>query len=305
MKSTSWILVALCCILAISIGGAASAADIAWISFHGADMPPSTAAGNAGFTQAPDIGYTNALTAAGHTVTRVQTHGQPFTPEETASLNAYDLVIVSRSVPSGNFQDPDETVFWNTSITAPVMHMGAYPLRANRSGLYTGNTIPDTTGPVHLTVLNPSHPIFNGVALDGSNTTVNPYANPATLPFDPFTVQRGISVVTNPVIAGGQVLATTMVGSPPVAGTVIAYFPPGLTTADATPDVLGGHRLIFLSGSREHDGLTSEGAGIYDLSATGSQMFLNAVDFMVAIPEPATASLLLIAVTAFGLIRRR
>jgi hypothetical protein len=286
-----------------------SAADIAWVSFHAADGTPSAAAGAAGFTQAPDVGYTQALTAAGHNVTRVLTHGMPYTAEETAALNAFDLVIVSRSNPSGNFQDPPETLFWNTSITAPLIHMGGYAIRNNRAGLYTGATIPDTAGPVRLAVNNPSHPIFAGVALDGTNTTVNPYTelvNASSLNPPNNVVQRGVSVVTNPIIAGGQVLATIgTMGDPAFGGAVIAKFAPGLSSASGTPNVLGGHRLIFLSGSRENDGLTAEGSGIYDLTASGRQLFLNAVNFMAAIPEPSTVTLCMVAIAGLGLIRKR
>jgi hypothetical protein len=286
-----------------------SAADIAWISFHAADDTPSAAALGAGFTQAPDVGYTQALTAAGHNVTRILTHGMPYTPEETAALNAFDLVIVSRSNPSGNFQDPPETLFWNTSITAPLIHMGGYAIRNNRAGLYTGATIPDTAGPARLTVNNPSHPIFAGVSLDAMNTTVNPYAelvNASSLNPPNNVVQRGISVVTNPIIAGGQVLATIgTMGDPAFGGVAIATFAPGLTSASGTPNVLGGHRMIFLSGSRENDGLTSEGSGIYDLTADGRQMFLNAVNFMATIPEPSTVTLVLVAMAGLGLVRKR
>jgi hypothetical protein len=291
----------------------ASAAKIGWVSFHGADNTPSAAAVTAGFTQAPDIGYTNALTAAGHQVTRVVTHGMPFTPEETATLNGFDLIMLSRSVPSGNFQDPPETLFWNTTITKPVMILGGYIARANRMGQYTGSTIPDTGsvatagGPVRLQVTNPSHPIFAGIPLDGTNTMVNLYADVATTPFAPNTPQRGISVVTGPISGGGQVLATVnTAGDLANGGTVIAKFPPGATMSNAAPaNVLGGHRLLFLTGSREHDGLTSEGSGIYDLSADGRAMFLNAVNFMVAVPEPSSAMLLLVAVAGLGVLRRR
>jgi hypothetical protein len=238
------------------------------------------------------------------------------------------LIIIGRSVASGHYQDPPETLFWNTAITKPIINMGAYTMRNSRLGQYTGGTIPDTGTvangpgqPVRLTVTNPSHPIFNGIALDGSNTMVNFYSNAVTIPFAPNTVQRGISVVTNPVVPGGQVLATVgTAGDLAFGGTVIALIPPGTTTATDNAvtrpaTVLGGHRLIFLSGSREHaanatavppvTALTAEGSGIYDLSADGNRMFLNAVNFMLTVPEPASVSLLLMAVAAFGLIRRR
>jgi hypothetical protein len=306
MKSTSWACIAaLCGLFFIAHSAPATAANIGWVTFH--DAGPSSAAATAGFLQAPDIGYTNALTAAGHTVTRFRSHDTP-TAADLATLNAFDLVIVGRSIASGHYQQADETLFWNTSLTKPVMHMGAYALRgagANRLGLYSGSTIPDTAGPVWLTVTNPSHPIFAGVSLDGSNTMTNFYANQVAAPFIPNNLQRGISVVTGPLAAGGQVLAT--IANPTdlaFGGAVIALFPPGTTTASATPNVLAAPRLIFLSGSRENDGLTSEGAGIYDLQPDGQRMFLNAVRFM-AVPEPSTACMMLLAVAGLAVLRKR
>jgi hypothetical protein len=75
--------------------------NIAWVSFHAADDQPSTDAATAGFTQAPDIGYTDLLKGNGHQVTRIVTSGTP----DAASLNKFDLIIISRSVPSGDYQE--------------------------------------------------------------------------------------------------------------------------------------------------------------------------------------------------------
>jgi hypothetical protein len=328
MNSTSRVLAALCCLLILSISLPAFAANIAWVSFHSADGTPSGGAGTAGFLQAPDIGYTNALTAAGHNVTRVVTQDAPLTAEKIATLNASDLIIIGRSVASGHYQQAAETLFWNSTITKPIINTGAYTMRQNRLGLYSGNNIPDTGpnanegGPVRLTATNPSHPIFAGVSLDGSNTMTNLYADVVTTPFAPNIPQRGISVVTEPIVAGGQVLATGPVTdfdplpATNLTGTFIALFPPGtLTSAATAPTALGAHRLMFLTGSREHGaqpnavppitGLTSEGSGIYDLQPDGARMFLNAVNFMIAIPEPSTGILLLFASAGIGMIRRK
>jgi hypothetical protein len=168
------------------------------------------------------------------------------------------------------------------------MIMGGYVLRANRLGFTTGNTIPDTAGPVQLTVNDTNHPIFAGIALDAANTMVNPYADIVSYTNNP---QRGISVNTDPVAGAGKILATIGTATDPAfGGMVIGEWQAGDVMANGAADVLAGHRLVFLTGSREAStptGLTSEGAGIYDLGADGAKMFLNAVNYMAG-TEPGT-----------------
>jgi hypothetical protein len=254
------------------------AADIAWVSFHPGNTMPSAAAGTAGFTAAPDKGYTDLLTSAGHNVTRIVTSAAP----NVANLNTFDLVMISRSNPSGNFQTAASTAAW-ASVTAPMIQLGGYAIRANRMGYTTGDTIPDTSGPVRLTINAPNHPIFQGVARDANNVMTSDYSDDVLAPFDPFNLQRGISVNTNPLPAGATLLASLpdlTAGSP---GMVIGQFPAGTRLSNATMDVQRGHRLVFLTGSRENDGLTSEGSGIFDLSPTGATMLRNAVNYMVGL----------------------
>jgi hypothetical protein len=276
---------------AFSYALSASAVDIAWVTFHPGDNMPSAGAAAAGidFTTAPDKGYTDVLTAAGHNVTRVVTTDNP-TPAFIDGLNDYDLVIISRSVNSGHYESDAETLAWNSQIYTPVITMNGYANRDVRLGFNTGATIPDTNGPIKLAVANPAHPIFAGVAISGGVTT-NDYANIVTMPVGSMAVQRGISVVTDPIVPGGTVLATVSGAPDPTTnpaggGTIIAEFQPG-TLLDTSPvNALQGHRVMFLSGSREHAATTTppapssaEIAGQYDLTPTGQQMFLNAVNY--------------------------
>jgi hypothetical protein len=74
-----------------------------------------------------------------------------------------------------------------------------------------------------------------------------------------------------------------------VGGVVVAEMPAGATmenSSGSSEDVLGGHRLVFLTGAREADGITSHTAGLYDLYEDGGLMFLNAVDYMLNPPPP-------------------
>jgi uncharacterized surface protein with fasciclin (FAS1) repeats len=250
--------------------------NIAWISFHPADDQPSTPARDAGFEEAPDVGYTDLLRDAGHQVTRIVTSNNP----NRSILNRFDLVIISRSVPSGHYQNEGATR-WN-AVETPIIVMGGYVLRQNRMGYTTGNTIPDTDRTVSLQVLVPEHPIFAGINLDAANIMTNPFAGIVTFG---ELVQRGISVNTDAVAGDGTVLAIIATeGDPANNGMVIGEWLAGATMGNTTADPLNGHRLVFLSGSREQ-GITSDAAGIYDLTEDGAKLFLNAVEYMV---EPKT-----------------
>lgn len=291
MKQQS-LLVGLCLSFAVL---SSQGANVAWVSFHAGDDSPSAAASGAGFTQAPDVGYTQLLEANGHSVSRIVTSAAP----DAGVLDAFDVVVVSRSVPSGNYQDAGATA-WN-SISAPMIIMSGYTLRNSRMGFTTGGTIPDTAGPIRLEVQQPLHPVFSGVSLDLDNVMVNEFAG-----IEEFmgTTQRGISVNTDPLAGGGTVLASVATaGDPALNGMVIGEWSAGATMGNGAGDVLGGPRLVFLSGSRENDGLTSEGAGIFDLEADGEQLFLNAVDYMATIPEPSGVAL--IALSGLMLLGRR
>src|SRR5688572_4126402 len=223
----------LLCGLALAVPS--EAANIYFVSIHPGDNTPSAAAITAGFTQAPDVGYTQLLQANGHTVTRVLSSDLP----NAALLNTADLVIISRSVPSANYELDAETAAWN-GITAPTIILGGYVLRNNRLGYTTGTTIPDTAGTVKLRALVPNHPIFAGISLDASKLMVNPYAHLVSYTNTP---QRGISVNSNPLSGGGVRLATVGTpGDPAAGGTVIAEWLGGDVMATSPADTLGGHR---------------------------------------------------------------
>jgi hypothetical protein len=267
--------VLLCAFLSII---SSQAANIYFVSFHGSDAP-STAAAGAGLTSAPDKGYTDLLTANGHTVTRVVS-------TDDLNTNVFapaDLVIISRSVASGHYQQDNETAAWN-GLAKPVMVLGGYVLRGSRLGFTSGETIPDTTNStVKLKALALGHPIFNGIALDPNGFMINGYANRVMY----TNLQQGISVNTSAITNGGVVLGVIgNLADPAAGGMVIGEWLPGAIMANPGPgtpparDVLGGRRLVFLTGSREQS-ITSEAAGMYDLTADGAQMFLNAVNYML------------------------
>jgi hypothetical protein len=270
----------LCCGLASF--ASVRAANIAFVSFHSGDSSPSAAAATAGFTQAPDVGYTQLLQANGHTVTRYVTADN----FDTSVLSGADLVIISRSVASAHYQQANETAAWH-GLNVPTIILGGYVLRGSRLGYTTGDTIPDVNTPqVRLRANLPGHPIFAGVALDSGGVMVNPYANLVSYT---NTLQRGISVNTSPIAGGGVVIGSIgSAGDAALGGMVIAEWTPGSTMQ--TGGILAAHRLILLTGSRENAAfstnaaLTPEAAGIYDLEADGARLLLNAVNYMARSP---------------------
>jgi len=110
---------ALCGAVTMAAVTAWAQGNIAWISFHPGDNQPSAAAAARGFTQAPDVGYTSLLANNGYSVTRFLTQDNP--PQSLiVQLNTFDLIIISRSVNSGHYQQQPETLAWNSLITKPV-----------------------------------------------------------------------------------------------------------------------------------------------------------------------------------------
>jgi hypothetical protein len=257
--------------------GAPIEKNIVFVSFHPADDTPSAGAKGVGFTVAVDKGYTDLLEANGYKVTRLVQTGTP----DLAVVNAADLVIAGRSCASTSFQNAAADT-WN-GVTAPMMILNGYLARKSRLGFYQASNLPDITGDIKLVAADPASPIFAGIALD-AGTMVNAYAGLATYPTD-NTKAAGISVVTDPITAGGTVLATLAAASGTVtAGSaLIAEWPAGATVVHdggAGTNVLGGRRLVFLTGSRENNSKSSETAGMFDLAPDGAQMFLNAVKYM-------------------------
>jgi len=255
--------------------------NIAWVSYHAADDEPHPDAAAVGFTIAPDIGYTNLLKANGYDVTRVLTSQTP----DVDYLNTMDLVIISRTASSGHYSGSGATL-WN-SVTAPMINLNGYTLRSSRLGFTDGTDMPDTTGDVRLAVTDPTHPIFAGIALT-DDVMDNLYAAGAIpLPTD-GTPSRGISINNNTPDNDGTVLATiaeVSADTGPVGGMVIAEWPAGAImehSSGSPTDVLGGPRLVFLTGSREPSGVTGgQAAALYDLYPDGEQMFLNAVKYYI------------------------
>jgi hypothetical protein len=307
-------------LVSLTTGTTGFSASIIWVSDQlpiGSGTSDNTAATGifgSGAGPYPDQGIVNLLTAAGHTVTRFNpSDANPLSATDLTTLNAANLVIIGRSIASASFDTAAETLAWNTGITKPLIATNTYMTRASRLGWFVGSTQPDQVlNP--LTFTNPANPvqafIIGSTAMTGSTTT-NSITHAVTYANAAVDI-RGISEITDAPVAGATEIANTSVAA--ATGRYIVSFPAGTAvgTGAGSPSVgqvLGGYRMQFLVANRESADAPNNvigSAGFENLTAEGEAMFLRAVTVALnngAIPEPATATLLLLAGGA--LMRRR
>ena len=119
--------------------------------------------------------------------------------------------------------------------------------------------------------------MFQGISLNPDGTTTEQYN---------VQVDRGTSTNTNPVVGGSVIAWNPSVQTGGNLGVAIAEWPAGTTIGGGT--ALAGYRMLFNGGSREPDGGAVTQAGVMDLTPMGQQLFLNAVDHVLAVPEPSS-----------------
>ena len=239
---------ALCC---MSIR-AAEAANIFWVS----EAWPTYGI--------VDQGFVDLLVSAGHIVDERYDEDYSFlSPDLVEEMNSSDLVIVSRSLNSGNAQDPDG---WN-SITAPLFSMNTFTSRM-RDGRWrwfeTNDLYQNLTE--NLIAEDPSHPIFGGLSVvDMVDETIDPG--------DP-----GVSImaITVAEAGNGTVLATNDDGL-----IWAAYWEAETEFYDVADQFAGGPRLFFGFGG-DFPGAPGNNIG----TPESDTIFLNAVNFMLGDVRP-------------------
>jgi len=230
-------------------------AKIVWVS-EGTDAasPPSP----------DDSGWTDLLELRGYQVTRSDIRDLEVNQAALDTLNAADLVIISRDTNSGNYNNGGgEIEAWNTGVTVPLIQLSAFLVRNNR-WLWFDNNINPVTGGAEMEVTDPGHPIFSGITLDANNQ---------------FTaIEERLVNITGQLDAGnGTVLATD-----PSSGNVwVAYWEQGIEFYPGSGQMTGAPRLWFGAGVDVNDPKGSE-----NFTSAGEAAFLNAVNFMLGGASP-------------------
>jgi len=238
--------------LALCLMTTANAATIIWVS----DAYDDNADG-----EPDDQPWIDVLEANGYTVDtsfRSQ-EGRTLDDAKIEALNAADLIIVSRNSNSGDYaSDATEVTQWN-SITTPIILEAMHIVRNSRWLWADTTNLPNVAG-ASIQIIEPSHPIFAGVA-DGAQL-LNPDMGPTTF--------VGITDMGN-----GTILAQ-------VEGqdaTWVAEWEPGVEFYPGSGQFAGGPRLVLCAGTQETS--PTVGRGEYNLTPDGEIMFLNAVRYML------------------------
>ncbi len=224
-----------------------------------------------------DLGLEDFLKGLGHQVDVRRGNWTTLDAGKIAELNAADLVIVSRSTSSGNYDDDTtEITSWN-SLTSPMMLHSSYLSRGTSSGYrwywLNSSTISNLVGP-RMQVVEPTHPIFKGIPLDASNQV-------DVVDGTTGTGQTSFAGTTD--VGNGKLLATTATGT----NAWIAEWEPGVPYYTGSPGTPGGKRMLFCVGTQE-SGATPQGA--FNLTDNGKQLLINAVNYLLGVTTQTTAS---------------
>ncbi|MEN6577049.1 MAG: discoidin domain-containing protein, partial [Phycisphaerales bacterium] len=224
-----------------------------------------------------DLGLEEFLVGLGHQVNIQRGNWTTLDAAKIATLNAADLIVVSRSTGSGNYDDDaTEISNWN-GLTAPMILLTPYLSRGTSSGYrwywFNSTAITNLTGPL-MQVVVPTHPIFKGVPLDASSLVDV---------VDGTTGTGQTSFAGTIDVGSGTLLARTATGT----NSWIVEWQPGSPYYTGSPGTPGGKRMLFCAGTQE-SGATPQGA--FNLTENGKKLFTNAINYMAGIEEIKTAT---------------
>lgn len=224
-----------------------------------------------------DLGLEEFLQAQGHQVDVRRGNWTALDAAKIAELNAADLIVFSRSVSSGNYDDSTaEIADWN-GLKPPMILVHSYMARGTTSNYrwYWLNSaaINNLTAPM-MQVVEPTHRIFKGVSLNASNQVDA---------VDGTTGTGQTSFNGTVDVGSGKLLAKTATGT----NAWIVEWEPGTPYYAGSPGTPGGKRLLFACCTQE-SGATVQGG--FNLTENGKKIMANAIKYLLGIMEERAAS---------------
>jgi hypothetical protein len=217
-----------------------------------------------------DQGWIDLLTAQGYTVDVQRGSWMTLDATKLATLEAADLVIVSRTSNSGNYAtDSTEVTQWN-SVTTPLILMTAYLARNNRWLWINSSSLTELLDESSMTVVKADHPVFAGVPITNGQVDV----------IDGTVDSGQNSFITSADCGNGTLIAKRTTDN----SVWIAEWAPGTPFYSGSTETPAGKRLYLVGG-----GGGAQTAGSMNFTAEGRKIFLNAVLYMLG--RPANVSL--------------
>jgi hypothetical protein len=241
---------------AFSFGSPTRAVNITWVTesvdINGDGVPD-------------DFAWITWLQELGHTVDVQRGHWTSLDGAKIAALNAADVIIISRTATSANYNtDATEVSQWS-ALTAPILNLNAYFARNIRWYWANTSTINNLVGP-RLEVVAPTHPIFTGLQLDGANQVGV---------VDGTTGTGQTSFLGTLSLGNGTLLAKT--GS----NAWIVEWPPGKPFYAGSSQTPAGRRMLFCAGTQE---AAPQPQGAFNLTEKGKKLLNNAILYLAGQP---------------------
>ncbi len=257
-------------VLALALVPSAQAANIIWVS-DASDINGDKAL--------DDRGWVDLLRAQGYTVDYKGEAGSGAAPgywrtldaQKLAALNGADLVIVSRDTSSGQYNNGTETTQWN-SVTKPMIVLSVYLVRSTNWVWFNSTSLLQNGGGPKLTAVDPGHPLFSQVALEAGNQ------------LDVLNAAAGHTSFIQVTSAGNGTILAKRTDNNWVS---IVEWTPGVEFYAGAKQTAGGRRMLFTAGRGE---AAPAPVGVYNLTAAGEKVFLNAVRYMLGQMSTPAAS---------------
>jgi beta-lactam-binding protein with PASTA domain len=203
---------------------------------------------------APATGYWRTLNAA-----------------KLEALDTADLIIISRDASSlEHANDATEVTQWN-SIKTPLILLQVFLTQSSRwLWMNSQGSMGQRQAYFTAKAVDTSHPVFTGVNLNAQGQVT----------WLDQSVYPGYSSYINTTNAGnGHIIAVR----PDNNYVVIAEWLAGTPFYAGSTQTPADKRMLFCAGTEQTPD-TSVGWGVYDLTAEGQKMFLNAVAYMIDVP---------------------
>ncbi len=181
------------------------------------------------------------------------------------ALNAADLIIVSRNMNSGEYNNGTERDQWNGVKTALIL-MSPHVGRSSHWKWFSSTSIPN--GAPILQPVDPKHVAFTGVTIDAKGQVT------AVADTRQFQVM-GVKTVGN-----GTVIATDAASG----NTWIALWQAGVEFYAGSGQIPAGPRVFFAGGTQEAAATATApaiGRGELNLTDSGKAVFLNVMDLLL------------------------